>query len=376
MAQLGQRTELFDLVVIGGGPAGAAAAITAARLDARTLLLERGRFPRHKVCGEFISPEGLLLLEGLCAGCPSAMELLLGAPRIPRARFFLDCHDWDASLAPRAASIPRIDLDATLWEVARTRGADARDSIAVSAIEGPAPFEVVTSAGSFLARSVIDASGRWSALTPFQPEGSPASAAIWIGLKAHFREVDAPSCVDLYFFEGGYCGVQPVGGDRVNACAMVRSDVARTLEQVFARHPGLWHRRRRWEPATDPVATAPLVFRPPMPERGGILYAGDAAGFIDPFAGDGISIALCSGMMAARALQGVWSGKQSLAEAAAGYQVSYQRAFRPAFRNAAHLRRVTQMAQPWRRLLSGALRLPPVARLLVDRTRARIPTIT
>lgn len=377
MAQLGDRAELFDLVVIGAGPAGSAAAITAARLGAKTLLLERGRFPRHKVCGEFVSPEGLALLEGLCAESPAALDLLHAAQRIPSARFFLDRHDWTASLRPGAASIPRFDLDAALWKVAKTRGADTRQSISVNRIEGSGPFEVLTSTGSFLAHSVIDASGRWSALTqPDQPEENLGAPAVWIGLKGHFLEADPPSSVDLYFFENGYCGVQPVGGGRVNACAMVRSDAARSLDQVFARHRELWRRSRGWEPATEPVATAPLVFRQPVPERDGVLYAGDAAGFIDPFAGDGISIALGSGMLAAKTLQGVWSGETTVSAAAAGYRFAYERAFQSAFRNAAHLRRVTQMGRPWRTLLSGVLRLPPVARMLVDRTRARIPTLT
>ncbi len=377
MAELGPRPKLFDLAVIGGGPAGSAAAITAARLGARVLLLERGRLPRHKVCGEFISPEGLCLLEGLCAGSPSWSELLRAAPRITSARFFLESHGWSAPIHPAAASIPRFDLDPALWKVAQACGVDTRQLTAVTAIEGAGPFEVLTTAGSFLARTVVDASGRWSALTqPTDREDAPSPAPIWIGLKAHFFEGDAPSSVDLYFFEGGYCGVQPVGNGRVNACAMVRSAVARSLDQVFARHPSLWRRSRAWEPATEPVATAPLVFRRPVPERGGILYAGDAAGFIDPFAGDGISIALCGGALAARAVQGVWSGAASPAQAAAEYRLAYERAFQPAFRNAAHVRRVVQMARPWRNLLSGALRLPPVARLLIDRTRARVPTLT
>jgi flavin-dependent dehydrogenase len=75
-----------DLIVIGGGPAGTSAAITCARNGARVLLLERGRFPRHKVCGEFVSAESLDLLAGLLA--PQDKPLLADAIRIPRARVF------------------------------------------------------------------------------------------------------------------------------------------------------------------------------------------------------------------------------------------------------------------------------------------------
>ncbi len=94
----------------------------------------------------------------------------------------------------------------------------------------------------------------------------------WIGLKAHFAEPPSDPSVDLYFFEGGYCGVQPVDSDgqvrpgRVNACAMVRADVASTLPEVFARHPALRERSRNWTPLSDPVSTSPLIFREPQPD--------------------------------------------------------------------------------------------------------------
>ena len=101
----------------------------------------------------------------------------------------------------------------------------------------------------------------------------------WIGLKAHFAEPFPNPSVDLYFFDGGYCGVQPVevndahsGNGRVNACAMVRADVASTLPDVFARHDSLRERSLRWQPLSDPVSTSPLIFRKPQLERDSQLH--------------------------------------------------------------------------------------------------------
>ena len=78
----------YDLIIIGAGPAGTAAAISAARRGASVLLLERGRFPRHKVCGEFVSAESLGLLGEFLDLEHAA--LIHDAVRIPRARVFLD----------------------------------------------------------------------------------------------------------------------------------------------------------------------------------------------------------------------------------------------------------------------------------------------
>lgn len=111
---------LYDLIIIGGGPAGAAAAISAARQGASVLLLERGRFPRHKVCGEFVSAESLGLLEALFD--PEACTVLQDAVRIPRARIFLDGRILVARVTPPAASLARYDLDAALWALSPERG--------------------------------------------------------------------------------------------------------------------------------------------------------------------------------------------------------------------------------------------------------------
>jgi len=351
----------FDLAIIGGGPAGTAAAITAARRGARVLLLERGRFPRHKVCGEFISPEGVALLSGL-----GLEDVVARAPRIAIARIFAEGSAAEAVLSPAAASISRYELDHALWRRAREAGPDCREQVEARAISGSGPFSITTSAGDFTASAVINASGRWSNLR--RSRLSRPQREKWVGWKAHFRENESPS-VDLYFFADGYCGVQPLGDGQVNACAMVRATSAESIQQVLALHPKLAERSRRWQQVSETVATSPLVFAPPQAEEGGILFAGDAAGFIDPFVGDGISLALRSGAMAASDLQAVWEGKISASGAAAAYRSRYERELRPLFRNAGWLRRLASVPRVLRRPVMAVLQLPTVTSFLVGKTR-------
>jgi len=358
----------YDVVVIGGGPAGSSAAITAARAGARVLLAERGKLPRHKVCGEFVSPDAHAQLVNLLGETP----LLRNALRISHARIFVDEQVREASIDPPAWSITRYDLDATLWNAAEAAGVDARQEFAVSSIGGEGPFTLSTSEGKVGARAVIDASGRWSNLGPQPNSKWDVAGERWIGLKGHYREDPVSNAVDLYFFDGGYCGVQAIGKRAINVCALVRADVAHTLHQLFSRNRALWRRSREWEPLSEAVSTSPIFFREPAPVRGAVLCAGDAAGFIDPFVGDGISLALHGGALAAHCLVPYLKDRATLAAVAGTYQKEYRRAFLPIFRNASRIRRLFSLPRPVRASVLAALRSRHLAGWLVGATRPRV----
>ena len=364
------RMSTYDLIVIGAGPAGCATAISAARAGARVLLLERGRFPRHKVCGEFVSAESLNLLSSLLS--PEYRDLVFLAPRIPQGRIFLDGTEIPVEISPAAASIRRFDLDSALWRSSLAYGIDARQESPVLGVDGEGPFTVRTPTVSFDTQAVVNATGRWSNLNLRNGEQSPTRER-WIGLKAHFSELQAASSVDLYFFDGGYCGVQPINGsgsDAVNACAMVRAKVATTLAEVFQLHPALLERSRRWQPLTQQVSTSPLIFRDAEPLQGTILQVGDSAAFVDPFVGDGISLALRSGVLAAECQAPFFRRECSLDEAATQYHRRYASTLSHVFRTSSLLRRALSWPRAVRKpLLALFEKAPTLARRLVTLTR-------
>jgi flavin-dependent dehydrogenase len=352
----------YDLIVVGAGPAGSACAITAARAGAKVLLLEKDRFPRQKVCGEFVSPESLVLLHGFLDD-----GRFRSCPQVVSSRIFLDNKILKLPVSPAAQSIPRFDLDPALFAAAQNAGVTACEGVAVGEVQRDGVFHVHTSESTYAARAVVNATGRWSKLTHFDVAGKDK----WIGLKEHFTEPSPPQTVDLYFFSGGYCGVTPVGANSVNACAMVRADAAHTLEDVFTKEPRLFQRSRAWQPLFPPVTTSPLYFREPETESDGMFLAGDAAGFIDPFAGDGISLALQSGTLVAQSIVPFLRGSCALEQAHQQYRAEYRKRFAPAFRNAARLR--SALAAPrWVRSAALAFAaVPGVGKMLVRGTRAR-----
>lgn len=350
----------FDIAVIGGGPAGCSAAITAARGGARVALLEKGSFPRQKVCGEFVSAESLHLLRDLIGDD----RLLASAPLLSEARFHVAGHVLTLNLPNSAASITRWEMDSALWSAAGCARVALFENGEVNSVSNGCGFRIESSAGAISARSLILAAGRNSRLRPLDARPGPK----WIGLKAHFFESHPPLRCDLYFFQGGYCGVQPVGKDKINVCAMVRADVARSLDELFLLDSQLETRSRGWNSAGSASATAPLEFRPPRPVNGSQLLAGDAAGFIDPFVGDGISMALHSGQMAAGALL---QSQFDPGHAAPAYASEYTARLAPAYRNAARVRKLLRLPGPWRSIAIRIAGLPVISQRLFRATRAR-----
>jgi menaquinone-9 beta-reductase len=356
----------FDLAIVGAGPAGTSCAITAARLGARVGLFEAKDFPRHRVCGEFISAESLDVLASLLQDVPAAQAVFQSAPGIDRTRLLLGGRVIEAPVAPPALSISRYDLDALLWEAARRAGAATHPNCEVAGSDGDGPFTLQTSSGSFGAKALIVAAGRWS---QFTVDRTVQPGPKWIGLKAHFQEPWIDPCTDLYFFANGYCGVQPVTPGVVNACAMVRSDRATSLEEVCKLHSGLARRALNWRAIMQTVSTAPLIYREPQPVRGNKIFVGDAAAFIDPFAGDGISIALRSGRVAAECLSEALRGRHPLVTAVEAYRHEYDMQFAPLISAAARVRSLFSLPAIAKPAVFQLLRLPGLIPYMIRKTR-------
>lgn len=238
-----------DLLVLGGGPAGSALAALAAEDGLRVVLVEAARFPRDKVCGEFLSAEGVAVLRRL--GVEDDL-LARGASRIARCRLTdrrgraldVDLPRPDAG-AP-ALGIARAALDARLLERAAAAGVDVRQPCralaplvedgrvagarvrAVGASSGTggtrgdgAPLRATVVAACDGRRSVL---GR--ALLPARL-GDPrrSDARSWIGLGTHLaaRDADIVDRVDLHLFDGGYAGLCAIDGGRLNLALLARA---------------------------------------------------------------------------------------------------------------------------------------------------------
>ena len=356
-----------DVAVIGGGPAGAAAAILAARRGLSVALFERGTPGRDKVCGEYVSAEALPLLEQLIPGVVAAAPVLMAAAWISRRG-----RRVEFALPRPARGISRLQLDGALWGAAGAAGAVLHPRIAVTAYRATAPgAELDTDAGTYQARYVLVAAGRWWRLAGLAAGAiaAPSPAEGWVGVKARLTGVAGSSMVEMFVFRGGYCGLAPVENGWTNACCLIHRESAAGLANCHdfpawitaaAAHPALAERLRPGRQATPTVVTAPVMMGARTAVCAGALLTGDAAGFVDPFTGDGLARALLSAQLAVEHL-----------DRPEDYARALQRAGGQSFRVGAALRWLTQ-APPW--LQEGVLRAlarPRWAASLVAATRWR-----
>lgn len=319
MENLRSDPGIVDVAIIGGGPAGTAAALETRQQGFSVALWERDRFPRDKVCGEFISPEALPLLQSEIPG-----TLVCGVDI--RDAEFVSAHGVSRKFRlPRPAlGLSRRSLDHALWKAAEAAGAKAREGESIRKVrklnscdKEQGVWKIESAAGSVQrAKSLIVACGRWWAIEGLSsPARQPESQAPdnWIGAKAHFAGISLRDRVEMYFFRGGYCGLAPVEDGARNVCCLVRreqirksgakgmEDFAAWLGQV-ARQPALERRLRGAAQVSATVTTAPVHLARRQAVQGGALMVGDASGFLDPFTGEGISMALHSGRLAAQAV--------------------------------------------------------------------------
>jgi flavin-dependent dehydrogenase len=283
-------------LILGGGLAGAAAA---AGIGSGAVLLEREAGPHDKICGEFLSGEADALLGRLGFD----LARLGGAP-IDRVRLRLGTRVADARLGFVATGISRRVLDAALLEHAEARGADVRRGVTVRSLaEAQA---MAAGVPLLLATGKHELRGAARARAGTRDD--------LVGFKMFFR---APGlarrlagAVEVVLLEGGYAGLQPVEGGRLNLCLLVSR--AR-LAELGGRWAGLWPALLA-EPALAPLGDAEMLLARPLAisavpygyraQAGepGLWRLGDQAAVIPSFCGDGMSIALRSGGLAAAML--------------------------------------------------------------------------
>jgi menaquinone-9 beta-reductase len=335
----------FDVVVAGGGPAGSTLAALLTRAGHAVALCDAARFPRHKICGEYVPPAALSTFADLGV----VHDILALGPRHHTGMAVISPDGTEVlgryAGAARGLSLRRYDLDLALLENARRGGAHVLEGARVVALR-PLPrggYDVTVRRGpvspSLRARILVGADGRNSfvarrlGLRRAEPRHRK-----W-AVMAHVRGV--PALTDhgeMIVTSYGYCGINPLPGGLANVCVVVErgnlrdaaggaAGLAAFLRSRIASSPLTRARLEGAEIAAGPWATGPMACRSVRCVGDSVLLVGDAAGFYDPFTGEGIGMALRGAALAGevidRALRRGFTGRTALEP----YESERRRAF-------------------------------------------------
>ncbi|HEY8034353.1 MAG TPA: FAD-dependent oxidoreductase [Methylobacter sp.] len=301
--------EKRENIVIGGGVAGAAAAIWLAKQGRDVVLLEKEAAPRHKVCGEFISIEAQHYLKEL------GIDLMaLGAMPIGQFLLIKGSRKINTRLPFLALSLSRYVLDEALLQLAISTGVELRRGINVASLVPNNPGWIISSPTSELqGERVFLATGKHNLRGwPRDNAGSESH----IGLKMHYiltpaQQQELAGYIEVMLFHGGYAGLEPIENGKANLCLVIRKTVffrygkdwEQLLRVLSVEIPHLKARLQGASPCWErPLAIAGIPYGYIHPAEGkdrfGLFPIGDQMAVIPSFCGDGIAIALHTAFLA------------------------------------------------------------------------------
>src|SRR5712692_10166786 len=331
--------EVVDVAIVGGGPAGSTCAAFCAAAGLRTLLLEREKFPREKVCGDCLNPAcwpvlRRLKLADLGRASPHGKLEAVEFIAIGGQRVHVDLPPGDES----DIAIKRSLFDNLLFRRARELGAEIRDATVVSAIERNSSHHWMVAAGEtiFKAAILVGADGRNSTVARLcnllpRLERERVALQTHIPLSRKFG-----NRVVLQFLPEGYSGQAPVNKNELNLCLVGRPPTIASLRKWAERNFGI-AADHAWRTIT------PLTRAPVSAVHENLFFIGDAARVVEPFTGEGIYYALRSGELAANAIVRIIRGEDR----------------RPAIREFTHAHRAMYRGRLWINQIARAAVLSP-----------------
>ncbi len=316
---------MFDVAIVGSGPAGSSCAAFCANAGLRTLLLEREKFPREKVCGDCLNPACWPILRRLQL---AERVRILRHGVLDRVEFIGIGGQTLAVNLPAGdeaeIAVKRSLFDQLSMRRARELGATICEASTVTALTRPGAgtenWMITAAAQTFEARVLVAADGRNSTIARLC-NLLPRSAKERIALQTHLPlPHDFGNRVVLQFLPEGYSGQAPVGEGELNLCLVSIPRKMPALRNWAEAHFGISH-QHSWRTIT-PLTRAPIAAA-----HRSLFLVGDAARVVEPFTGEGIYYALASGELAADAIISQHNGRDE-AEVAAAYSAAHARLYR------------------------------------------------
>ena len=296
-------TTTFDVIIVGGGLAGLTSAIHLSTRKKRVLLIEKNEYPKHKVCGEYISNEVLPYLNSL--GINPINE---GAKQITKVHISTTKSNLIKGELPLGGfGMSRYFLDNLLVKKAHLNGVQILKDTVDSIHFKKDSFTITTkSSGVFQSKITIGAFGKRSSLDQKMKRKFIQKKSPYLAVKIHVKGVFPENLVALHNFKGGYCGDSKVEDNAINVCYITEyrsfkkhKNITDFQEQVVFKNE---HLRKIFKESTPvfekPLTISQVSFQTKNPVEDHIIMCGDTAGMIHPLCGNGMGMAISSARLA------------------------------------------------------------------------------
>lgn len=288
-----------EILIIGGGLAGLTAAIDLQKRNFKVILFEKNDFPKHKVCGEFISNEVLPYLKALDLDIESLQPTKINKTQLSThsGKFI------EADLPLGGFGVSRYTLDNYLYEKFIALGGKVIKDSVTSIDFLKDSFTISTQSNTTItSKIVLGAFGKRSNVDiqlhrKFMQQKSP-----WLAVKAHYIGEFPSDLVGLHNFEGGYCGVSKVENDVINICYLVQYESFKKYKNIEDFQENVMCKNKNLETIfkkskilfENPLTISQISFEDKPKIENHILMIGDAAGLIHPLCGNGMAMAIHS----------------------------------------------------------------------------------
>ena len=306
--------KALDIIVIGGGLAGLCNAIHLSKLGKKVLLIEKNEYPKHKVCGEYISNEVLPYLDFL-----EVNPFDFGAVRINKFQLSTTKSNIISAKLPLGGfGISRYTFDLVLSEKAKENGVTILQDVVLNITFLKDVFQVETKDNNiFTSKITIGAFGKRSLLDVKMGRNFIQKKSPYLGVKIHVKGNFKEDLVALHNFKGGYCGVSKVENNAINLCYITNyatfkqyKNIEDFQEQVVFKNNYLKEIFHSSEALFEkPLSISQISFETKKPVENHILMCGDSAGMIHPLCGNGMSMAIQSAQLASKLILNYFNGK-------------------------------------------------------------------
>lgn len=364
----------YQVIIIGGGLAGLTAGIHISKSGFSVLIIEKNDYPKHKVCGEYISNEVVGYLKSLNLDIES-----LNPKHIDELCFSLVSGKTIKTKLPLGGfGVSRYQLDYYLYNEARKNGCIIVKET-VNNVEFSNGFKVTTNENQYASEIVLGAFGKRSNLDIKLKRKFIQNKSEWLGVKAHYQLDFPDNLVGLHHFKGGYCGVSKIENNLVNICYLSnyetfkkQNSIEEYQKKVVCENPNL---KKIFENAIikfeKPLTISQISFEKKKCIENHMIMIGDSAGLIHPLCGNGMAMAIHSAKLASEETISFLKNKISREKMESNYTEKWNSNFKNRLKTGRLLGKLLEKENLAQFVLKLILVFPSILKFIIKKTHGK-----